>query len=483
MLVLACGDDDGPAAVAEGSSTGGSTGSTTGSDASTDGSSSAAVDTSDSAFDPPEPVCGNGYVEAEEQCDDGNENSGDACNDRCLVPCGLAWSTTVLPPTNASLIDATHVVTGEDLFVVLGQEREITTDQKGNVTELDQVLRVLVFEGKGEGEAEPRWDRRIESPGFDLTPAGLAISTSAGALYVAATREVEEGTDITVHALDLESGEPGWVHDHGSEIADSDDLATGIAVGLDGSVLVAGRVRVGAGDDDAWLRRLDPATGEAIWTETFTGTGSGGFSVDDAGPVAVDADGSVYALFQQYVDYQTTLPVLLHYGADGGPPLWSHVFDELSGVREYVAVDLTVDAAGPISTYRREVGGAIEFHVAKLDREGNDLWRRSSANFVGTDRNWSIVGVRPAGDALVLGGTRANRDLEGSTVQELWLARLDAEGSELCRTLYLAPGDGLIPPSVIAGAIAATSGGEPLVVGQQIEEGAQSLWIGRFRAE
>ena len=35
--------------------------------------------------------CGNGVVEGEEQCDDGNTDAGDGCSSVCKVPSALSY--------------------------------------------------------------------------------------------------------------------------------------------------------------------------------------------------------------------------------------------------------------------------------------------------------------------------------------------------------------------------------------------------------
>ena len=69
---------------------------------------------SETGFDPPVPECGNGYVEGDEQCDDGNRVDDDTCNNACLVPCGLDIASVVLPPTDESVIDAAFVAATPD---------------------------------------------------------------------------------------------------------------------------------------------------------------------------------------------------------------------------------------------------------------------------------------------------------------------------------------------------------------------------------
>src|SRR5690606_34788427 len=95
------------------------------------------------------------------------------------------------------------------------------------------------------------------------------------------------GTAIRVVKLAAMDGAQQWVHDFDGPFPGEDELALGIAVGPDGQPVVSGQVRAGDGDDDVWLRKLEAVDGSEVWTQTYGGTGSGGFSTDDGGPLAI----------------------------------------------------------------------------------------------------------------------------------------------------------------------------------------------------
>ena len=107
VLLGACGDDE-PATSDD--TTGPSTSTVeTGSESDDTTESSGADDTStgaadggETAFEPPVPECGNGFVEGDEECDDANDVDDDACSSACLLPCGVDWTAAHLGPTQES---------------------------------------------------------------------------------------------------------------------------------------------------------------------------------------------------------------------------------------------------------------------------------------------------------------------------------------------------------------------------------------------
>ena len=197
----ACGDDGTVAPLGGSSSTGdeASTGTPTSSSTaavdegtSTDATGVTSTDgsTADTGFDPPVPACGNGFVEADEECDDANAVDDDACSNACQVPCGLQWSTLALGPTLDSEIEGLFVARdGGDAIVVAGRLREITVEMDGTMTSdcfggqliLDTLTPVAVAAGQlcpnsGEiavnGGANGTATITYEDGGVTVTPEG-----------------------------------------------------------------------------------------------------------------------------------------------------------------------------------------------------------------------------------------------------------------------------------------------------------------------
>src|SRR3989338_7356019 len=83
---------------------------------------------------PPAPVCGNGEVEYEEQCDDGNTDQTDQCNDHCdLTYCG---DGIVQSPNGQNLneqceLPGTETCSDNCLFVVPGTQYSLSVTKSG----------------------------------------------------------------------------------------------------------------------------------------------------------------------------------------------------------------------------------------------------------------------------------------------------------------------------------------------------------------
>lgn len=476
----------------EATSPAGSTGSSTtvGVDEGTSTAATPSTSTSDgpeeTGFDPPLPACGNGYVENDEECDDANAVDDDACSNACEVPCGLQWSTLTLGPTLQSEIEGLFVARDSaDQIVVAGRLREITVEMDGTVIEGEDTVLVQSYDPAG-GMV---WERILANPAGDATPAGVAMD-AAGDVYVAATLDAAPaGTALEVHKLAAADGGSVWVHAFDGPVAEGEERATGIAVGPDGRPVVAGQVRVGAGDDDVWLRKLDAASGDEVWTETFSGAGAGGFSTDDGGPVAIAADGSIHVLARIYESFDVQRAMLLRYGPDGGLPQWTYQPVIAGSEQSFTLGPLTVGADGlPVMAVLRGGGVSVDFWIYKLDADGEELWSRQRTDFeirgLGTD--WVVEGLASGGDELLVQGRYLDdQELPGSAWWEIWLARLSADGSPRCQVQQQAEYEGLLPPSLlgyaVAGAVAGSRDGSAVVTGEQVSEDEAALWLGSFR--
>ena len=483
-LALGCGDSAMSAVVpGDGDETTEGSSSTTGAPETLDtstGSSSADDDQVDTGFDPPEPECGNGFVEPGEQCDDGNDIDDDDCNNECLIPCGLEWEQLELPPTGESTLSGVLVARdASDAIVTAGRLREITTDEAGMQTQGPHEVLLVRHDGDG----TKQWDARISLGSGHTRLGGLAVDPS-GDVYVALTVDsAEGGSDIVVSKRARDDGSELWQHVHDSQVDSSVDLATGIAATDDGDIVVSGTVRAGAMDDDVWVRKLHGASGDEVWTTTWSGPGDDTFSSDRGGPVAVGPSGAVYVLAREHVDYATA-PVLVLRASEAGGELERWFTPQYEGqVQIFVAVDLAVDSEDNVHlAVERTTFTGIDFWVHKVDAAGVQSWQRSRDDYREGGSGWRLVGLALHQGSAVLVGRYRNEDAQQQLEwSELWLRRLDPAGQLTCALQYRAAAQGLIPPSLFAEGGATRSDGAAIVTGMHESGDEVALWLATFR--
>ena len=494
LFALTCACSEPVAATTDAGSTGepGTTSGSTTSGApvtttSTAGTTDAPTTTGDSStgdpgFDPPAAVCGNGYLEGDEECDDGNDVADDGCGVDCLIPCGLATEVTVLAPTAESDLWVVAIASAPDGgFVAVARHREIISDQEGTQTIGLARTRVLRYDV----DAAPVWD-------VMLAPADVRLGAVAGVvdgdgdIYVAGTLAGDDGDDIRVLKLAGADGHVLWTMDHDGAAPMSDDVAAGLALAPDGDVIIAGTVSDVAADSDVWVRKLTASDGSEVWTTTWTGVGNGQYSTDIAGRLAVGADGTVYVGGREYVEYNIAEAVLLKFAPDGGPAEW--VFSPLADGSAHLHGPgwVGVDGAGDVLyTAVRQSGAVANFWLYKVSADNSVVWERGLADFedIEAGDEWSLNGARfDAGGGVVLaGGFRVKDKLAQLAWREAWVARLGADGVTRCRIHHRAASSELVPPSTYALDVAIGADATAYVGGQLIQAGEQQLWVGLFR--
>ncbi len=437
--------------------------------------------TAEPGFDPPTPVCGNGYREGDEECDNGNDVDADECSNACTVPCGLEAQVLALAPSAQSDLWVQAVRPAPDGGIVaVAHQRQITADQEGMQTIGPVRTRVIRYGP----DLTPKWDVLLGPVDAAMAPVGGVVD-AAGDIYVAATVDGPDLKDIQVVKLAGADGKPLWTVGHDGAAMMSDDLAQGLALAPDGAVVVAGRARDVDNDDDVWVRKLEPKAGAEVWTTTWSGVGNGTYSVDNAGRVVVGGDGSVYVGAREYVDFDTVEGVLLKFGKDGGKALWK--FSPLAdgAAHTHTAAYLGVDADGnAVVSIHRTSGAVPTFWLYKVDPAGKQLWVRDLAFFANDDGDkWDLSGATfdSGGGVVVAGGLRVKDPLNQLVWYEAWTARLDAAGERRCQLRYSAESPDLLPPSLFVIDTAIAPGDAALLGGQQVENGEQQLWAGRFR--
>ncbi len=366
-------------------------------------------------------LCGDGIVEAEETCDDGNTQDGDACR----ADCQLAFE----------LMDAQSLHFGEELA------SGVVVDDAGTAwitgwsravgrSEASPMLLSISPSGTLEAALNP-------SPSLDGGLHGISLHPS-GDIVVAGSRDEGAGNDGLVRRLMLPSLDQAWevVFDgpDGGSAAQDGDAAYDVDVDETGAVVVAyGSREVGEGLD-VRVSKYD-AAGALQWSWVHSGAAGqndrlhevavapngdvvfGGVSNETLGvetgllgrlsgdgelvalelsmpqpvfTVASDRDGGVLVAGDGWMEHRSALLDVVHF-SDLDPG-----FDVAYGIAIH---DEGFLVAGGTSV----VGQQYDMFVGSWTLEGSPLWsdthnNDASLNDVGLD-----VAVGPDGTVVVVG--------------------------------------------------------------------------------
>jgi cysteine-rich repeat protein len=444
------------------------------------GSSSAeGLDGSEGAFDPSTPECGNGYLEADEQCDDGNRRDGDGCDAGCTVPCGLVWSVQVPAPTAASDISGIAVAAAEDgTSVVAATLQEVTTDPEGNRTVAPTVVRVLGFDVDGVAT----FSGDVALAEHDVEAVDVVLD-AAGDAVVIGTANGASGRRIVLAKVSGADGSIPWQIEIDGLVAEADDFAEGVAVTAEGDVIASATLRVGDGDDDVWIGRFAGLDGEEQWTATHSSPiAPNGFSVDDGGPVAIAGDGTIWVGGSLYEDFDTSGSVLVRWLGDG-TPLGVTPLPVPPGTQIWSALALTPGPDdGVVFADARLVGGEPQVRITRFSAEAAVAFELEAEAFAPPTRDdFAIRAITTLPGELAVAGV-VERGADGVSWTEAFAERrVIDDGTPTCRIDYGVPSRRLLPPSLDIRDAAGIPDGGLLLTGRVTSEVEPAVWLGRFR--
>lgn len=399
----------------------------TGPDASTGttGDESTSEDTA-----PPQPVCGNGIVEGDEECDELDAVDGDGCNTDCVRSGSVRWSVVVASDRggNDRLFGLTQLVSGDVVavgffqadsrdalimrFTVDGEEvQRVIHDVEGGLDEAEAVVQGgtgrLYVCGRATvgGVTRPwvaRWDAPLtDPPAYDEALPGVSGQCHDIAYVTSGEIVAAGGTGGTAFTFTYGDGNvAGGVAATASETGQNRFKA--VVRAPNGLPYVAGQV------GDAAVVHQPPSWG-------------------DLGPALVQTAETVELQSMVVTDDTIYVGGLLR-EVESMDDLWvtAHELDGTERWRFAPALpaideveDIAVDGAGNVFLTGHVVAEFPDRYVAKLDPAGELVWERSDyEGSEGDDRGRSIE-VLPSGDLVVVAEvTGPGGDLDG------WIARL-----------------------------------------------------------
>ena len=212
------------------------------------------------------------------------------------------------------------------------------------------------------------------------------------------------------------------------------DVGKDIEMDSDGYyVVVGGTKSIGAGNYDYWILKIDPETGDTVWSKVYGGSGydyANGVAIDPAGYYIVNGITASFGAGQH--DFW-----VLKIDASTGDTVWSKTigggdFDQGFGV--IVDSDGNYLLVGTSRSYG--TSGTYDGYVVKMDPDGNILWTSSIG---GSDFDRTFAGIEDD-NAYIIVGYEESPDVNSDTSRQGWIIKLDKEtGSVIWNRSYGGP--------------------------------------------
>ncbi|MDF7812048.1 SBBP repeat-containing protein [Hymenobacter sp. YC55] len=285
---------------------------------------------------------------------------------------------------------------------------------------------------KYSAEGAKRWEARYSgSANGDEVAKAIAVDT-AGNVYVTGSSYNGTNYDYATVKYDGASGQQLWAARYDGA-ANSDDLATSLAVDAAGNVLVTGASYNGPTTSYDYVTVKYSSVGAQLWTTRYSGSGA---SDELPTTLAVDTSGNVYVTGNAYAGNQGDY-LTLKYSTAGGQPLWVARYNGPASGYDLVR-DLAVDAAGNVVvTGTSDNGSSYDYATVRYSSSGQQLW---AARYNGAGNSYDEatgVAVDAAGNVAVTGFADVgggNWDYvtlmyEAASGQPLWQARYNGSDS------------------------------------------------------
>lgn len=195
-------------------------------------------------------VCGDGFVDETEVCDDGNDDPDDGCDEQCTKTGAVEWTYTLDGDANKDDAALGVAIDSTGRIIVVGYLGDDTNH-------VDMLLLALAPDGT------ELWRTTLKgAAGLDDQLTGVVIGAD-DTIYVAGFEETMSGvTEAVVRAFDADGGER-WVYSDPGPVAGF-AVARGLTVTADALYTVGTEELLDSGAHLV-VRRHDLATGVAAW--------------------------------------------------------------------------------------------------------------------------------------------------------------------------------------------------------------------------
>jgi uncharacterized delta-60 repeat protein len=281
---------------------------------------------------------------------------------------------------------------------------------------------------------------QVYGKGLSSSVRAIAIDHKGG-VYVAGTSIREStGSEFVTIRYDAITGHQDWnVHYDGDK--DGWNEAVDIAVDNESGVYVTGRVPAPNNAYNYATIRYDAATGEQIWSATFSGAED---SYNTPAAIAADNTGGVYVTGTNNGDFLT-----LRYDAATGEQEWASPYNG-EGNEHDGAVDIAVDNQGSVyvTGISRGIDTFFDYVTVRYNAAtGEQKWvSRYDAGRNGYDYVKAIAvddhGVYITGNSQSIGGEEVEYAYDFVTVgydaatgNQKWVSRYDGDYNDLATAI------------------------------------------------
>jgi cysteine-rich repeat protein len=505
------------------SSTGGAVG--TGPSEGSDAGGSGAVDDSTGA---PEPICGNGVVEGDEACDEGDANAfdGECVVDCTVARCGDGFVQTGVEQCDDGNTDDADGCTNDCIDVALCGDGRINNQEEcdngaanadnagclsdcraaacgdglvhsgvedcddGNDNSDDQCtvlcavpicgdgfVQSVLAEGCDDGDAAEGdecngdcqtwglWTHEFNgSDDLNDEVFDVAFDGADDLVVVGSTFDIVQGADVWLRKLAAD-GSTVWTQTYHDLTT---DIGYSVAIGNGDDIFVAGTTITQNDGRDIWLRRYSSG-GTGGFIRTANGSDN---STDEAHGVAVDSAGNV--IVAGFVTTPTQgRNIWVRKYSSTGTTLWTRTAtgagsntDEANGVATD-GTDVIVTGFTWVGADERDVW------VRRYDSNGNEQWTHTYDEAGASDEGNDVT-VDAAGDIIVVGTVET-----AGQGRDIWIRKLDSAGNELWTTTYNAPQNGTDEGHAVA-----VNAADEVFVAGSIFRGmlSDNIFLGKFSA-
>lgn len=370
--------------------------------------------TTDESTSPPmpPPVCGNGFPEGDEPCDDGNDEPDDGCNAVCERTGVPIWTQSWDSGAKQDDIATAIAVDADGNYYVSGTV-------EGADSFSDGVARKLAPDG-----TELQQFVYAGAMGFDDGAAAIAVGDD-GRVYLGGYEELtEEGQFRAYLAKFSTGGEIEWTYTRESPYLDGSSNILAVAVRGD-TIYSVGSEEVTDEAHEIHIHRHEPSDGSIVWTVTVPD--AAGFNRHGA---VIDPNGDlIVATGLRLGPDDTPVPVVARYSIVDGAEIWQKTY---GGGALGVARGLAINAAGElaINGYLQTQAGHFDIWTARLDPDGATVWEASYDRNLADDYGYA-VGWSSSGQIYSAGLV-----FDGAQQSNAWVRRYEADGAPYWTSVY-----------------------------------------------